>query len=482
VTEPAAERLVHVGGYALEVGPGAEPFAHFQPEREDKNATALTEALAEEPEESAVVEGVAAVHDSAEGVTLQVERADAMLRASLAGNPLDFMALTGELDSMLMLLGRLDRDGRFEEQLRLARSLAGLLMVAGRWLQLIRALRSTLRAARSAGSEAGQAWAHRELGSLELCAGNPKAALEHLSQALAFESALGAGSCATRHNYDSARRDEAMLRSGGRRFSRRTLRVAGLVAALMLLGGGGTAIAFAVNGDNDDGGGTITDTDSTSSSSSTGTTSPDTTPPAVALAAPADGAALATATPEFSGAAGTAEGDEPRVVVFVLDAAGSPVPDSPFSADVDGKTWSFTRTGALADGAYTASAQQRDRAGNTGTSAVNAFTIDTDGPLLRLDCPSTLRSNPQTCRVESSDAGTVRIDVYEIFIDIHRNKSEQLLANSPTFDVEAKVLRNVDVSVPPLEGDGYGFRLIAVQTDPAGNTGQSNSEQMTPVE
>jgi len=200
---------VRVGGYALEVGTDSASFARFESEAENENAQALGAALAEEPDGKPTFVGeVEEFNQSAEAVTGRVEKANALFRAAAEGRLLERDMLMGEIDGLLGLLDRLDRDGRFEEQLRLARALHGLLAVSFRWLDLIRSLRSVLASAQIAGDEAGQAWALHELGSLHLSAGDPEKAAQYLEKALRIQERVPAGAwCATRHNLDSARRD-----------------------------------------------------------------------------------------------------------------------------------------------------------------------------------------------------------------------------------------------------------------------------------
>jgi hypothetical protein len=124
------------------------------------------------------------------------------------------------------------------------RSLNGLLVLALRWYDLVRSLCSLLRSAEAAGDAAAQAWAHHELGSLHLCAGDAANAEAHLDAALRIEEQLGdlAGRCATRHNLDSARRDRVSPRGGrGGRLPRRFLVFGGLAAAMVSLAVGGAA-------------------------------------------------------------------------------------------------------------------------------------------------------------------------------------------------------------------------------------------------
>jgi len=232
---PAATASVRIGGYSLEVGPGGGSFAHFEPEQESANAdelgAALAEARVDEPPAIVAFEGAASE------VTSRIEEADELFRAAAGGQFLDSGLITGEIGSLLDLVERLDRSGRFGEQLEVVRSMNRLAVLGLRWLELVRALRSLLGSAEAARHLPGQAWAHHELGSLHLCAGQPGQAEEHLREALRIEDELGdtVGRCATRHNLDSARRDLAPGNPKPRRFAR----MAGLAVLLPALSAGG---------------------------------------------------------------------------------------------------------------------------------------------------------------------------------------------------------------------------------------------------
>jgi Domain of unknown function (DUF5979) len=250
----AARDAVQIGGYSLEVATPAGSFARFEPEAESENARALAAALEEEPEQRpfAAIEEFEA---SAQEVTGQIEEAEGLLRTAAEGRLLDPANLTGEVDSLLDLFGRLDKSGRFEEELALMRSLNGLLALSLRWLELVRSLRSLLASAEAVGHNAGQAWAHHELGSLQLCAGNAEQAARHLDKALRIEEQLGdlAGRCATRHNLDAARRQ---LAGPLARPPRRVVLLTLLAALLVGLGAGGTSLAYAIHGGGGGGGDT----------------------------------------------------------------------------------------------------------------------------------------------------------------------------------------------------------------------------------
>ena len=270
VTPLGPSASVRVGGYSLEVGTHAGSFAQFEPAQETDNADKLKAVLAEEPDEQpTMVAAVEEFEESAGAVTERIERADHLLEAVAKGQQFELTNLTGEINGLLGLLGRLDRAGRFEEELALARSLNGLLVLTLRWLELVRSLRALLGSAQAAGHRTGQAWAHHELGSLHLCAAESEKASQHLGEALRIEEQLGdlAGRCVTRHNLDSARRD---LAPGGGRggSSRRLLRLAGLATAFAVLGAGATGIALAIR-----------DGDGPPSVTTTATQTDDTRPP-----------------------------------------------------------------------------------------------------------------------------------------------------------------------------------------------------------
>ena len=201
---------VRVGGYVLEVGADCHSYTRFAARPESENAAALGKAFAEAGEQDDLSEPVAALEEldeSAAAVTDRIEHAQALFQDVLTGR-FDRGFVMREIDGLLGLSERLDRSGRYEEQIRLARALHGLLATMFRWLDLIRTLRRALRSAKAVNDQAGQAWALHELGTLHLSAGHTKRAERLFREALRLERRLEAvGSCATRHNLDCARRD-----------------------------------------------------------------------------------------------------------------------------------------------------------------------------------------------------------------------------------------------------------------------------------
>ncbi len=115
-----------------------------------------------------------------------------------------------------------------------------------------------------------------------------------------------------------------------------------------------------------------------SNSSSSFATASDWVSPAVTLTSPAEDAHT-SATPTFSGAAGTASGDSATVTVTIFsgaEAAGTPAQTRTATRSVS--TWTTTAS-TLPAGTYTVQVTQTDSQGNTGT-VTRTFTVDEAKP------------------------------------------------------------------------------------------------------
>lgn len=130
----------------------------------------------------------------------------------------------------------------------------------------------------------------------------------------------------------------------------------------------------------------------------------DATPPSVAIAAPAEGGLLATATPEvtatYSDAGSGIDPASARLTVDGVDRTAEAV------ATATGLSW--TPTAALAEGAHAAAVSVRDLAGNLG-SASRTFSTDTVLPTLAILSPAPGRSvgaNPPSISLQYADLGT----------------------------------------------------------------------------
>jgi hypothetical protein len=108
----------------------------------------------------------------------------------------------------------------------------------------------------------------------------------------------------------------------------------------------------------------------------------DTVAPLVTLDQPAPGSTTDDPTPDLSGAAGNQPGDSTVVTMRIWlgsSATGSPLQSKAINADSVTRAYSVTAD-TLADGTYTARAEQSDLAGNSGKSSLSTFTIDTAAP------------------------------------------------------------------------------------------------------
>ncbi|HEY2631597.1 MAG TPA: tetratricopeptide repeat protein [Solirubrobacteraceae bacterium] len=188
--EPVLGR-VSIGGYCLRVGdpsgaslvPVTSKGKSSPPEYGDSSplAEALEEERSERESPTATGELEEAVTD-ASLVTGKVERALTLFR-EVAEHHLDPSEVSDEVDTLVWLLRKLDHEERFEDVLRVAHSLAMLLGLIGRWLELLRSLESALSAAERLGDTVSKAWVLHELGTLNLAAGRDAAADRMLSEA-----------------------------------------------------------------------------------------------------------------------------------------------------------------------------------------------------------------------------------------------------------------------------------------------------------
>ncbi len=181
----------------------------------------------------------------------------------------------------------------------------------------------------------------------------------------------------------------------------------------------------------------------------------DTVSPAVTLTIPANSSYTNESEPTFSGAAGTAAGDLAAITVHIYsgsNTSGSLAQTLNTAASGDG--WSIQATSKLPDGTYTVQASQTDKAGNTGLSTANTFTVQAAAPT------TTINSAP------SGDvpAGTVQIT-------FSSNQAGSTFQCS--LDGGAYTTCSSPFITPSLAGGAHTFSVQA--TDPAQNTGQAAS-------
>ena len=391
---------VRVGRYTLDVGEPAGTTVTLVQGAPSKPPRSLVEALAQ-PGPAPPAEPVEALEEAvedAEEVTSKIERA-VELFTMVAQGRLDAEAVSKELEALLGLLRRLDRTGRFEDALRLARPLQGLLALTLRWTSLVEALRVALHAAEALANVDAQAWVKHELGSLGLAAEDARGAEGRLEEARALRERSGdaAGLRATEHNLTTLR----AAFGTGPSWSARTLAIAGAtVLALVVLG-------FVLVPALDDG----SNTDTTSATTTSAPPPPpppppppvgDRTAPIVTITSP-QGGVIRSSQVTITGAAGNARGDGRSVRLTVHEGSSNgPAVEGPVDVRREATTWSRVVTLPLEPGTrmrYTAVATQRDAAGNESQPASVTFTayvppVDPPPPPTIPDPPPTVTDPP----------------------------------------------------------------------------------------
>ncbi len=262
-TDPpeAVRGSLEVGGYVLDVGASAGTAVQRKVGAAGEGAEPLERAFEEpEPEGDSEAAVAAGVVDDASEVTAKIERAVALGKGIAEGKALSLDQLVLEGGTLLDLLERLDREGRFKEALRLARALVNLLTLLRRWAELLRALRAALRAGEKLGDLGAIGWAKHELGTLRLAADDVKGAERSLREAQEIRERIGdrRGLAATTRNLHvlcerlrEMLREEELVRARTQGSS--ALRLLILAALFVLLFGGGVA-AGVIAGDSNDAG------------------------------------------------------------------------------------------------------------------------------------------------------------------------------------------------------------------------------------
>lgn len=247
-TPPIAS--VEVGRYRLEVGAAAGTLIAASPSPQGADAASLARALEEPRTTGKVSEEIV---DRAEEVTARAEEAVDLFKL-LATQQIDPRDVSKRVDLMLEMLGRLDKQGRWEEALRLARALNGVLALLFRWADLVRSLTVVREAAERIHDLSALAWSEHELGTLYLAAGDPAGADRRLAEAQRIRRQIGdaPGLAATEHNLQFlCQQLRQELRDGRSRRGRgRRPLVLALAGLLLLLAGG---VAGAIIADDDGG-------------------------------------------------------------------------------------------------------------------------------------------------------------------------------------------------------------------------------------
>ena len=364
-------KQITVGRYVLTVGAPAGTIIVPTRRAERRGRNELAEALTA----AAAAERIEETVEDAGDIAGRVERAVEVTTA-LAEGRLDRQIVLREADALIGLLGRLDREGRHEDALRLARALLALLALLGRWVALVQSLRLALRAARTIGDRAQEAWAHHEIGTFSLAGGDQEGAVTHLEAALRIRQELGdeTGAQVTASNLAVARTSPPLAWPS-------MLVIAGIVA--LLIAGTIAGILYARDGDDD---GTTTTT--------TNGTTTDTSPPPPPPPPPLPTAEIVEGPPSLT--------NEPTAT-FSFTAEG----EAGFECrldDGDLETCTSPRTYAqLDEGEHIFEVVPKAADGRSGQSAELMWRIDTTPPTTTIDSTSA-ESGDLTVTFSADDA------------------------------------------------------------------------------
>ncbi len=187
--------------------------------------------------------------------------------------------------------------------------------------------------------------------------------------------------------------------------------------------------------------------------------------PTVSMNAPAQ--FIASSAPTFSGTAST-ENTNPKITVKIYDPAGEMVAKA--GAEETQGVWNSGPTApSLADGTYTAQAEQKDDAENTGVSSLYTFTVDTTAPRVTLTSPANGSATEATFEQVGGAAGTEPGDGQRITIKLFAGATA---SGEPLQEIT--VLRSESDWSATFAGLSPGaYTAQAQQSDEAGNLGLS---------
>jgi hypothetical protein len=471
-----AEVRIAVGRFVLQLGAPegtrADPGTTIERTSRDRLADAFRRPVSSLPAAAETADDLTSVADE---VTGAVEKAESRINAIADGLTLDPKALSKQIDALLAVFVRADREGRFADEVSLARSLVTLLALVGRWAALLETLRRVARAAAALGERGWEAWAQHERGTLALAAEDHATASEFLNRALAQRNALGdeAGAALTLHNLQllaTIPPDEYETERG---FVRRHA-VALAIAAVLLLGLGAAAVGLALaDGDEE----TTTTTPATTGEETVDTggatePEPDTEEPTIGFEIPEFSRGAQTLTAEADDDSGSV-----RVTFEVRPSAETSFAEigstdaAPFTA-----VW---ETSGLEDGPYVLRAVAADEAGNDADKE-GTTTVDNNAPMLEF-------ADDVSDRVVQGDtitvAGTVDdgagSGISSVFVTIALEPGAAPTDGRPAEEVEPLVAEaeieeqdgtdtfSVDIEMDVPTG---AYEIEAVATDAVGNT------------
>ena len=200
----------------------------------------------------------------------------------------------------------------------------------------------------------------------------------------------------------------------------------------------------------------------------------DVTAPVVGVTTPADGGSTNSATPTFSGSAGTLPGDSSAITVRVYAGSGAfGLPIQTLSATQANGAWSAVAPTPLVGGTYTVRAEQADADGNVGASAPHTFAVDPSAPVVVLDAIGNDGWTSDTTPALGGVAGTAAGDAGTVRVRVYRGQSTSGTAlQTATATVAADGAWTV--TPPSVLAEG-AYTVQAEQADAAGNVGLSET-------
>jgi len=172
--------------------------------------------------------------------------------------------------------------------------------------------------------------------------------------------------------------------------------------------------------------------------------------------------------PSFEGAAADGARDSASVTLRIYagaSATGEPVQTE--TVERSGGNWSASATGPLADGTYTAQAEQTAIGEEAGFSGSVTFTVDADAPAPSISAPASGATVPAGPVTAAGVAGTAPGDESQVTVELFHGSAA---AGAPALSVT--VASSAGAWSAPLGGLPAGvYTVVALQRDDVGNLG-----------
>ena len=401
---------ITVGRFSLAIGAEEGTRAAPAPKPERRSRSQLAEARQRPSRTARAAQTLETAGAELESTIAAVEHADELVSMLAKGVTLDPKLLEQQIGRLLDLVDRADREGRLDDELRLARSLVALLALVPRWLALLEILERLAATAASVGDAVAEGWARHELGTLALGADDAEAATAELERALRLRQDAGdvAGAEVTRHNLElvplaaeGAERERIRIRR------RRLLLAVAVIAAAVLLGIGAAAV-LADDPPAEEPRPPRRPTTTTEETTGGTTEAADTEAPSVSVSVPAEQVRGSIQV--------TAEASDPSGVTSVAFSATGPGGSVDLGEDTEAPFVATWDTTAVPDGEYEVVATATDGAGNEGESDPATVLVDNTPPTVTLATPEPVDGGYRLS-AEAEDGGSgvasVRFEVAE---------------------------------------------------------------------